>query len=100
MILVNLKILANFRMEMSFSLSECESIIASKGMLEITSTKNLPRKMYLLAIKRASYISTFEISSTIVVRKLSKTSNPNRKSMIHVIDLYPLLSRSGGLNAT
>ena len=96
---VNLKILVSFNIDISFNLFECVSMRASKGMLEMTSIINLPFKTYFFAIMRASFISIFVVSSIIVVRKFTSTSNANNMSMIQLIALYAVEFKSGGLNA-
>jgi hypothetical protein len=100
MTLVNLKTLASFKIEISLSLSECVSKKESKGIHEIKSTKKRPFNTYFLAMNLASKISVYEISSTIVVRKLKSTSNANNESMTHIITLYSISLKLGGLKAT
>jgi hypothetical protein len=77
----------SFNIEINFILSEWLPMIASKGMLEMTSTVNLLLKTYRFVIARASFISKFDYSSIIVVRKVTSTSKANNMLMIQLITL-------------
>ena len=69
------------------SMMEAKKRERADSILEMTSIINLPFKTYFFAIMRASFISIFVVSSIIVVRKFTSTSNANNMSMIQLIAL-------------